>query len=377
MQTVYAKKAPPSSFQKSIFLAGPTPRGSHVKSWRPAALELLKSKGFDGVVFVPEDENGGMAGSYEDQVEWEEACLHLADCVVFWIPRDLTTLPGFTTNIEWGVWQDSLKVVLGAPNDTPNMRYLRYYAEKLYVPQRDTLAETIDDALSHLGEGAQRANGEREVPIHIWRQGSFQAWYSALRAAGNRLDGAKVRWQYSQKKFLFCWALQVNVFVAKENRNKRSEVIVARPDISAVLAYYPGPTKEETQVLLVKEFRPAGATSDGFLHELPSGSSHKVGLDPRQVAAEELEEEAGLTISPQRLLHRMSRQSAATLLTHRVHLYSVELTKEEFEFLSANEGKQFGAIQTEKTYLELRSLQQIKASSDIDWTHVGMIFSVL
>ena len=45
------------SLKKSIFLAGPTPRSKEVKSWRPEAIRLLKEKGFDGVVFVPEFEN--------------------------------------------------------------------------------------------------------------------------------------------------------------------------------------------------------------------------------------------------------------------------------------------------------------------------------
>jgi 8-oxo-dGTP pyrophosphatase MutT (NUDIX family) len=377
VQVVYAQQAPPSSLKKSIFLAGPTPRGPEAQSWRPNAIQLLRARGFDGVVFVPEDQSGGMSGSYQDQIEWEETCLHLADCVVFWVPRDLKTMPAYTTNIEWGVWGDSRKAVLGAPPSAPKLRYLRHYADKLHVPQRDTLEETLTLALDRLGEGALRVGGEREVPLHLWRQASFQTWYQALRAAGNRLDGARVRWQYAQRDSLFCWALQVNVFIAAEQRNKRSEVIVTRPDISAVLAYYPGATREETRVLLVKEFRSAGATSDGFVHELPSGSSHQEGLDPRQVAAEELEEEAGLKISPERLVYRLSRQSAATLLTHRVHLYSVALTQEELASLSANEGKRFGAINTERTYIELRSLHQIRTSTDLDWSHLGMILSVL
>ena len=377
MQVVYAKQAPPNTINKSIFLAGPTPRGKEAQSWRPNAIQHLAARGFEGVVFVPEDQDGGMSGSYQDQIEWEESCLHLADCIVFWVPRDLQTMPAYTTNIEWGVWGDSRKAVLGAPKDAPKLRYLRYYADKYYAPQRDTLEETLSVALERLGEGARRVDGEREVPLHIWRQPSFQAWYQALLSAGNRLDGAKLRWQHARRDSLFCWALQVNVFIAKEERNKRSELIVARPDISAVLAYYPGATREETRVLLVKEFRSAGATSDGFLHELPSGSSHQEGVDPKQVAADELEEEAGLKIAPERLVHQLSRQSTATILTHRVHLYSVALTQAELAYLSANEGKKFGAIETERTYIELRSLRELKASSDVDWSHIGMIFSVL
>ena len=39
---------------KSIFLAGPTPRGENAKSWRVDACKKLEELGFDGVVYVPE-----------------------------------------------------------------------------------------------------------------------------------------------------------------------------------------------------------------------------------------------------------------------------------------------------------------------------------
>ena len=39
--------------KKSIFLAGPTPRGENVISWRTEACQLLENLGFDGVVYVP------------------------------------------------------------------------------------------------------------------------------------------------------------------------------------------------------------------------------------------------------------------------------------------------------------------------------------
>lgn len=377
MQIVYAQQSPPASIRRSIFLAGPTPRSKDVPSWRPQALQILQSMHFDGVVFVPEIESGGMDGSYEAQIEWEDACLNMADCIVFWIPRELQTMPGFTTNIEWGFWEDSLKVVLGAPPDAPKIRYLRHYAEKYSVPQRDTLYETLAIAVERVSMGVLRSAGEREVPLHIWREESFQAWYAALCAAGNRLDGARVRWQYARRGQLFCWALQVNVFIPKENRNKRSEVMIGRSDISAVLAYFPNEVRDETNVVLVREFRSAGATHDGYVHELPSGSSHKHDMDPRLVASDEFFEETGLRIAPERLVLQLSRQSTATLLSHKIHLYAVELTKEEFELAKRNEGKRFGEHDSERTYPELRTLAQIRASSDVDWSHLGMILSVL
>jgi hypothetical protein len=85
----------------------------------------------------------------------------MTDCIVFWVPRHLETLPAFTTNIEWGVWQNSGKAVFGAPPNeaAPKNEYLKYYAEKLKVPTAETLTETIQAALAFLGEGMLRTKG--------------------------------------------------------------------------------------------------------------------------------------------------------------------------------------------------------------------------
>lgn len=113
-----------------IFLAGPTPRSREVESWRPRALEILDEQGWEGAVYVPEAEGGGWHGVYEEQVEWEWEGLARATCVLFWIPRDLATLPGFTTNVEFG-FVSALRpetIVLGGPEGAPKLRYLQTLA---------------------------------------------------------------------------------------------------------------------------------------------------------------------------------------------------------------------------------------------------------
>ena len=79
MQVVHARQAFPERWTTALFLAGPTPRAPDVPSWRPAALEHLARRGFDGVVFVPEDASGTYQGEYLDQVEWERDGLRFAD----------------------------------------------------------------------------------------------------------------------------------------------------------------------------------------------------------------------------------------------------------------------------------------------------------
>ena len=44
---------------------------------------------------------------------------------------------------------------------------------------------------------------------------------------------------------------------------------------------------------------------------------------------------------------------------------------------TAREGQRFGEHDSERTYVEVRSFGELLSASDVDWTHVGMIASVL
>ena len=67
----------------------------------------------------------------------------------------------------------------------------------------------------------------------------------------------------------------------------------------------------------------------------------------------------------------------ATIITHRADIYSIELSAEELAVFEAREGQRFGEHDSERTYVEVRSFGEILSASDVDWTHVGMIASVL
>lgn len=110
--------------KKSIFLAGPTPRGKEVASWRVEAVKKLEELGFDGVVFVPEYSTWIPKENYVDQANWEREALTEATVILFWIPRSLPDMPGFSTNVEFGYWMHSKKVIYGRPDGAPKTRYL-------------------------------------------------------------------------------------------------------------------------------------------------------------------------------------------------------------------------------------------------------------
>ena len=159
LKVMYSDNSRPVISPMSIFLAGPTPRDPNVESWRPQSIEYLKSIDFRGYVYVPE-RSDGWSGDYEydEQIEWEENALIKSKVIVFWIPRDLETMPAYTSNIEWGYWtaRKPEKLVLGAPENAPKMAYLRYYANKLNIPSFTTLEETLDKAVEKIEYEAKR-----------------------------------------------------------------------------------------------------------------------------------------------------------------------------------------------------------------------------
>lgn len=393
MQVVYTGENIPQTFSKSIFLAGPSLRPGQedeMTSWRNDAIQILQDIGYDGVIFCPENRDGkfGKDFDYDDQIEWEEKYLNVADCIVFWIPRDLSLdskdnikLPAFTTNIEWGAWADSGKVVLGAPEDAEKMGYLKHYAEEFNVPFSENLTETLRNAIDKLGEGAERSEGERYVPLFIWKLDSFQDWYQAQKDADNSLEDARLLYTFRPrfKDFVFLWILQVNIYVSSEDRYKKNEVVISRPDISCVVLWHKdsGDHMEWTKIVLVKEFRSPASTSDGFVHELPSGSVKGSDADDT-AAAEELQEETGFYLEPSRLKATAVRQLAGTFSAHKAHLYYAELTDEELEWFKSQKDIPHGVEKdSERTFVEVKTLREIMDEKLVDWTTLGMIFSVI
>ena len=136
----------------NIFLAGPTPREEHVASWRPEAINILRDLGYKGNIVIPEPRNGKWTLNYDSQVDWELQSIFNSGNILFWIPRNMETMPGMTTNVEFGyvvglknMCEDPgfYQISAGFPENTPHTRYLsgllRYHS---YEPASSSLEET-------------------------------------------------------------------------------------------------------------------------------------------------------------------------------------------------------------------------------------------
>ena len=133
---------------KSIFLAGPTPRGENAESWRTSACKYLEDHCFDGVVYVPEYSTWKPKTDYVDQTEWEREALANASVIVFWIPRTLPDMPAFTTNVEFGYWIHTGKILYGRPNDAKKNKYLDWlYKTDTNNEPYSSLEELLDGSI--------------------------------------------------------------------------------------------------------------------------------------------------------------------------------------------------------------------------------------
>ena len=117
---------------KSIFLAGPITREENTISWRITACKILEELGFDGVVYDPEFSVTNPNVDYAAQAMWEREALTEATVIMFWVPRTLPHTPAFTTNVEFGYWLHSGKVIYGRPDNAEKIKYLDWLYEKDY-----------------------------------------------------------------------------------------------------------------------------------------------------------------------------------------------------------------------------------------------------
>lgn len=159
MIEIYSTHSPyqRSGKEKSIFLVGPTPRSESVASWRPEAVRILRNLNFDGHVLIPEPENGQRFPNYDAQVDWERIGLHNCHVIAAWVPRDMSTMPALTTNVEFGFWaaHEPAKLFYGRPEGAAHTRYLDWlYHLQTGRKAMDSLEKLLKEVVLSFNSGS-------------------------------------------------------------------------------------------------------------------------------------------------------------------------------------------------------------------------------
>jgi len=166
MNIYYSDMALPKMLGKSIFLAGPTPRDDSTKSWRVEAVDILEEMGYDGTVCIPERSTGWAGVDYCEQVEWEHEALSKCDSIMFWIPRNIDGgMPGFTTNIEFGIHFDSIKTFYGRPILADKTRYLDHIYMKVH-PDRKIWTD-LRGVLGAAADYSSKVESDRRTAMRV------------------------------------------------------------------------------------------------------------------------------------------------------------------------------------------------------------------
>ena len=386
MKIIYSQQPIPSRLSKSIFLAGTTLRSHNTGvSWRKEALEILESIGYDGVVFLPEFEdathNTSDSFDYVEQVDWEDRCLAAADKIIFWIERDLKKqVYGLTSNVEYGKWMNSGKVYLGFPSDADKMAYLHQHAKKNNVKSYSVLRNMLIDVIDSIGDGSVRLGTDALIPLDVWNHEGFKNWHKSIYDVGNKIEDIKVEYvKIVGTDILFFILVWADIYITDENRNKSNEIAIIRSDISSCVLY----KKDNNNILnsdivLVREFRTPSNNITGKVWEIAGGSSFKSGISPIDVMVQEIKEELGMDIESDRINYYQARQLQATTLTHKSHLFYVEITDTELDHLKAQKNVVYGdEVSTERTYIEVVKLESILNTEVVDWSNLGQILSII
>lgn len=382
MDIIYAQESIPETMTKALYLAGPIAYDPHGHNWRKEALTFLEEKQYDGIVYYPIARNENPPEDWTAHIQWEQQAIQRSDIIVFWIPESLSSIPqNFLIGIEFGKYLPGRNIIVGCTQKTVANEIFKYFADQNNIFVFPTLTESLVKAIEQIGKGAERKGGETKVPLHLWKQDHFQNWLKAQKRAGNRLDDVfSIALQFWVNPTLpLYWGMHVNLFITAENRHKSNEIVVSRPDIKHVVAYYRPNDKNfwNIEVVLIREFRSTATTSDGFIREIPGGSSYKE-KSAKQTAVEEFQKETGMQIEVERLVPLSPRQVAGTTTAHKAYIFALELTEKEIADIKQQRGKRFGnENETEQTYPEVYTVKDLLEIPYTDWSNLGMLFMAL
>ena len=96
---------------------------------------------------------------------WERVALTRATVILFWIPRKLPDMAAFTTNVEFGYWLHSGKVIYGRPDDASKIKYLDWLYQTDYHQKPYTDLESFLKASTQLANILDDEKNQEILPL--------------------------------------------------------------------------------------------------------------------------------------------------------------------------------------------------------------------
>ena len=366
----------PDSWDRSLLLYWSSGRHENWVSWRDVVLGHLEHLGYRGVVFLTEPGSSYSGGSQQwRQLEWLTRVGRMSDVILSsWSPE-----ADSPESLYWLLSSELLnlrKIVLQLDERTAGILRSLDIQPLRRIHLVHSERDAAEGVLRLLENAARRSGPERAIPLDIWQTSEFRNWYAAQHAAGNELKNADAVWAFrpglGYVEPLWYWALHVGVRIHRENRTKVNEPVIGRPDIAATVLHNRALTVEDTEIVLVREYRVPAIGPGAYVWELPSGSG-AAGRDIVDVAIQECREEVGIDFEPSRLRYHGKRQLLATMSCHQAHLFSAVLSSAELSQMERSRGIARGVPPNERTFVEFLSVREILARGLLDWSMAGML----
>lgn len=149
-----------SNTKNAIFLAGPCPRSNYRETdWREKIYDIFDSLEFHGTLINPTNDKYDATNKDElkIQTDWENEGMKRASAIIFWLDRSATH-PGFTSNVEIGMWLGKKGVFVAMPPEcTSNAnRYIRIKLEEAGQKVYDSLEDVIQAVCADLNIGGRK-----------------------------------------------------------------------------------------------------------------------------------------------------------------------------------------------------------------------------
>jgi hypothetical protein len=151
--------------------------------WIERGLSILKDHNFDGTIFIPVPRSKRLKFSDNDIINWKQKCLEVSDKILYWSDKQ-ELLTSNDQNLINNIKENN-KVIFGSPKISffgrkeNSKKYLKMESI-LDDKYKNSLNEILEYTLEYLGDGSEREEDERKIPLSIWNSKNFKCYYESL-----------------------------------------------------------------------------------------------------------------------------------------------------------------------------------------------------